>query len=76
MSELLRGMDEGDAYLPRVHLFVAYTKILHSMSAHEIGWVDGLGVDRGTSGPQTARARKLSVEYLMGGGAAAGRNEA
>ncbi|KAJ7819256.1 hypothetical protein B0H14DRAFT_2836848, partial [Mycena olivaceomarginata] len=53
-AALLSGMDEGDAYLPRVHLFVTHAKILHSMSTHEIGgqgWVDELRVDRGACNP-------------------------
>jgi hypothetical protein len=47
MSALLSGMDEGDAYLPHIHFFVAHTKIMYSVSAREIGgqgWVDDLHV--------------------------------
>ncbi|KAJ7363029.1 hypothetical protein DFH08DRAFT_931033 [Mycena albidolilacea] len=53
-AALLSGMDEGDAYLPRVHLFVTHVKILHSMSTHEIGgqgWVDELRADRSACNP-------------------------
>jgi hypothetical protein len=48
------SMDEGDAYLPRVHFFVAHAKIMHSMSAREIGghgWVDDLRMDRDICNP-------------------------
>jgi hypothetical protein len=46
--------DRRDACLPRAHVVVAHAKILHSMSAHEMGgrgWVDGLHLDRSTCNP-------------------------